>query len=479
MSHPFVLRASCLGLGLWSALANAQSSLSPMPPSGPSDPTFDDGRSQGLAEGYNLGYDSGVADAIGSCQRDPGGCGITLGACLTAPQYGETEPNDNMVSADRLVLDTRFWGQSYGIDDEDWFYVVTDQPNQTLILNFSVPGGTVAGWKVSIRDAAGNVIAQFDTGSVSASISASGDITYRTTLGLVGTYYISLKPSTLNQDPYNLAAILQDSPLDTQNFIVGFFDTEVEPNNTPAEWNRLVTGVTMYGLINLSFQPGTEVRDPDGDGFEYSQGVDVDWYLYPTAGNEIITLSVCNREQCTQGNWLFEVYDETSAFMTSAGIYTPPLMAFNSDTGTPDMYVMGLNQGGNYYLRVSHKRLLTAPCTGYQIDLDNNGIPDGGQCGCDSGYQCDIDILNPGRPTTNPETGAPSYPLCLDGSGGGDAPQCTVGCRCVTYGGTIEVPANALTSQYNFTLTSTQQPPSTAGSDAYQDFISRPNPYAQ
>ena len=264
-------------------------------------------------------YNSGVTAGTEWCKTNPQECGILLEACMADPTFGETEPNDNIVSADPLVLDTKFWGQSYGPLDQDWFYTITDKANQTLTINFSIPGGTPAGWTISIRDAAGNIFTEFDTSAVGTVTTADGAITYRATLGLVGTYYIVLKTTggTPQYEPYNLAVILQDSPLETPNFVVGFHDVEVEPDNVPGKANQLASGVAMYGLINLTFNNNLVVPDTGGNGFEYSQGYDVDWYVYSSPGNEIINLSICNREACTLGNWLFEVYDEASAIQAA------------------------------------------------------------------------------------------------------------------------------------------------------------------
>ena len=165
-------------------------------------------------------------------------------------------------------------------------------------------------------------------------------------------------------------------------------------------------------------------------------------------------------------------------------------------------------------MRVSHKRLLTAACAGYKIDGDNNGITDsdGKACGCKAGASsCSITITNPKkinelsaaagstmyiryrlgciramRVATCVTTAGGKiectdatlgYPLCPDGSGGGTKTQCTVGCMCSAFTGVIQVPANALTSQYNFTWSGTKLPPNTSGTDAYQDFVDRPTPY--
>lgn len=472
-----------------------------------SDPvlTFQDGVARGLETGRTEGYQLGAEATIGTCQADPSACGISLGACLTAPEFGETEPNDNIVTADVLLLDTKFWGQSYGIDDADWFFVTTERPNQSLIVNFAVPNGSVAGWNLSIRDAAGNTLAQFDTGSVSTATSAAGDITYRVTLGLVGTYYIVLQPRSLRYDPYTLAALIQDTPLETKNFVVGFNDVETEPNNLPGQWNLLSTGVTMFGTMNLSFAPGTVVPDADGSGYEYSQAVDQDWFLHQSRGNEVLTISVCNRQECTKGNWLFQLYDEASANIVATGNYAAPLLAFNSDTGGANQYSAGIQGGGNYFLRVTHKRLLSAQCADYRFAIRTDETADQLACRCDGGVNdCEQSKVIQGQAqgalqvrTGSSPDGAPAYTyycpngtagtvlnpppeggFATDANGYGDTLVCDLPCQCASYRGTIEVPKGALTSQYNFTLHSTQLPPATGTTDAYQDFIDRPNPFA-
>ena len=402
---------------------------------------FNDGRGVGYNEGFNAGHlngeASGQANMLAACQANPNGCGIYLGACLAAPQYGETEPNDNIVTADALLGDTKFWGQAYGMEDQDWFYVVTSEPNQNMTINFSVPTGSVSGWQIAVRDAAGNVFAQFDAGAVPGSTSPQGDISYRVTLGLVGTYYISLQPTALNYEPYNLAVVIQSSPLETQNFIAGFYDAELEPNDGPQSASPLATGVAMFGVINLNFEPGTEVPDPDGDGFQYSQGLDDDWYVYDSPGNEVLALEICGHAECTNGNWLFSLYDAAGAAQEASGNYATPLLAVNSDIGNNDRYVVGLGNPGPYYLRVTHKRLLTAPCAAYQTDWNNDGLPSGPPgseatpqaCGCESGYRCDLTVANPSRRVVEEAT----WPQCpYDFVSATE--QCQATCECTGTG---------------------------------------------
>jgi hypothetical protein len=447
---------------------------------------YNEGVAAAQAAGFQSGYGSGQGDTLATCQADPNACGIYLGSCLSAPQYGETEPNDNIVTADPLLLDTKFWGQAYSLDDRDWYYLVTSEPNQNLTINFSVPTGTVAGWEVSVRDAAGNVFARFDAGAVPGSTSPEGDISYRTTLGLVGTYYISLRPTALNYEPYNLAIIIQRSPLETQNFIAGFYDAEMEPNDLPATASNLATGVAMFGVINLNFAPGTEVPDPDGDGYQYSQGADDDWYAYTSPGNELLSLEICNQAECTAGNWFFELYDAAGAAQVAAGNYVSPLLAVNSDIGSADQYVVGIGAPGVYYLRVTHKRLLTAACDTYVQDRNYNQLADDDEdvkCSCESGFECEIKVPNPEVKKDDRwsclDNDPPDCPRCDDGTGGDGETQCTYACICKKFRGVIQMPQEAVTSQYNFSLFGTNLPPNTADSDAYPAFQDRPNPYLQ
>ncbi|MEY6431550.1 hypothetical protein ABC977_03905 [Thioalkalicoccus limnaeus] len=452
---------------------------------------------------YNSGYSTGSNEALTACQNNPESCGITLGSLLGAPIFGEIEPNDNMVSANPIfALGTPFWGQSSSPIDQDWFYLVTGEPNQHLTINFAVPrpigaaqhGRTdLRGWKVSIRDARGTRLSGFDTNFAGEIEDPGAGIRYDFMLGLAGTYYLVVEPSS-REDwsalPYNLTAFVQDTPLDINPFVVGFYDAEVEPNDWPSQANPIANGVTMYGLINLTFE-GVAVM---GESFVWGQGED-DWFRYTSHGNEIITFGFCVREPCSAGNWFVEVYDEASAFALEGGApeaAVRPLLAINTDTARtnvgddPETYRFGLMEPGTYYMRVNHKRKFEAPCTGFAQDRNNDGLVDlvDGElvrCGCDSGYSCTIKIPNP---QTGPNR------ACPDGSGGekpaeseGGNPtppveQCDVTCRCVSWGLLVEVPEGEVTSQYNFTWFGTSLPPFTVDSPAYQDFLNRPNPLA-
>ena len=486
--------------------------------------SFNSGFQYGSTEGYNTGwpagYGQGWADAAAYCFATPSLCGITLGSVLPAAGYGETEPNDNIVAADALPFDVNFWGQSYGAADEDWFYIVTTQANQNLTINFSVPNGTASGWKVAIRDSAGNLFADFDTSIAGGVAAPEGDVAYRVTLGFPSTYYLvvqALDPVIVSSNvtttdatttpptyygTYNIAAVLQDSPLDSENFVVGFYDVELEPNDDPGNGTRLADGVTMYGLINLTFDQAV----PSADGTrEWAQGED-DWYLYWNSAPQAVTLTFCGREKCEPGEWFAEVYDSNDPGWLSGT--AQPILAMNTDNtsdAAPLTYKLGLPNVGGYHLRVNHKRLFTAPCAAYGIDTNNDGIADGGACRCSSGDSCDIDAVIPksegfclpgtaADPTAVPPTTATAVQyFCPDGSTGTEVSRvpadatpdectagdmkCGVSCQCRAWSGVVEIPEGAVTSQYNFTWSPTQLPPNTYATDAYQDYQGRPSPY--
>lgn len=435
--------------------------------------------SQGFAEGaascqgridgaYGQGFADGSAQGIARCQGDPAACQISLGMLLSEGGYGESEPNDHMIAANALAGGAKFYGQSYGPADQDWYYLVTSRPNQILTIHFSVPWrdaatGDVSDWVVELRDAAGNRYASFQTDFIAGNPNGDDEINYPVTLGLVGTYYIVVKPAsrTVSGYPYALGVVLKDSDLTELPLVVNFFDAEVEPNDRYTRANPIATGVTMYGLINLTFD--TPVRR--GDSFVWGQGEN-DWFVYQTAGEEIVTLAFCDKEACGPGNWYIEMYDAAGAAAVDAGRDATPLVAFNTDTGSesPQVIRAGLKAPGKYYMRVNHKRKFEAPCTGFSLDIDNNGIPDGGACACDSDSSCPINTVVP-----------EGWTLCPDGTPLEEgARQCEATCRCVAFGGVVEVPEGEVTSPYNFTLFGTKLAPFTVDSPAYDAYLERP-----
>jgi hypothetical protein len=425
---------------------------------------------------FTDGQNSGFAAGVGTCQTDPSACGITLASLLPPAEYGETELNDNMIGADPLVLGARFWGQSYSAADEDWFFLVTDRQNKIMTIVFNVPDrdpatSSAADWIVSVRDAAGNVYARFSTDFLAGNPLGDDAIGYPVMLGLAGTYYVVVEPApdALSYYPYNIMVNLQESSLDSPNFVVGAYDAEREPNDLWANANRLTSGVTMYGFINVQFENFV----PGEDSFTWAQG-DEDRFIYDSPGDEVITLSFCEREPCATGNWYAEVYDPQ--YQRIYGFNTD----FNIETAQPSVFRFGLGAAGRYFFRINHKRKLEAPCTAFAQDVNNNGVVEPSEeskvCACGSGYSCPISIPNPnpsglcpdgsGEITTDENTGASSGPQ-----------QCAVTCRCVDVGLLVEIPADAATSRYNFSWYGSRMSPDTGSTDAYDAFEQRPTFY--
>ncbi|MBK1649455.1 hypothetical protein [Rhabdochromatium marinum] len=390
--------------------------------------------------GYQDGFTAGTQNGREQCHNDPASCSIYLSNVLPDAQYGETEPNDTGISADPMTQHVNFWGQSYSQTDQDWYYLVTPEQNYNLTLNFSLPeatGNDLSGWNISVRNAIGMTLAEFETGFTTVEYANSG-ISYRTTLGLSGTYYIVVRPTEgqFSYQPYNLAVAIEPSPFDGPNFAGGFADAEVEPNNVPAESSRIAQGVTMYGLVNLQFESAICTAT------ECTYGQDeADWYIYRSQGNEILQLAFCDRNQCSPGDWFVQVFDlPTADAIQNQGVNpdnAQPLMAFNTDTtsstedGTSlaDVWQLGLQARGPYFIRVGHKRTLQAPCIQWTLDSDSNGIPDSypGSCACTSGEPvCTIDIADPTGNTTQL-----IWPSCPDGSEGGASSLCPVSCVCI------------------------------------------------
>jgi len=481
----------------------------------------------GFADGRTAGIEVGFGQGVAACVADPLAYGVTLASCIPAATYGETEPNDSLITADPLTLGVAFWGQNYSNADQDWYYTQSTAANQNLTLSFAVPDwieganladGTPGIWNVSVRDAAGNVFANFNTDVVGALSSNPNAATYTVTLGLVGTYYVLVQPAdktTPNQFAYSITAFLQDSSLDNEQPVAGFYDSEIEPNNVPSASNPLATGVAMYGLINLTFSG--VVIDPDDETSEvWGQGEN-DWYVYYTDGNELVTLTFCAREGCATGNWNVQVYDKPTATawesLTGAGSSTTsltPLLSFNTDTvaDEPITYSLGLKDPGYYFVKVNHKRLFTAPCNEYRYVTDSGTF--GAACTCDSdiaagssstGNSCYIptdscsdsssslfcrnvteDCTFGSDPGCLYNTSSP--PGCVTTKPDEEANEevCSTyvtqaRCACSSYGGVVEVPENDTSSPYNFTWYGTKLPTNTIDTDAYEDYLNRPSPY--
>jgi hypothetical protein len=424
---------------------------------------FDIGYDLGYEQGFGRGLEAGVAE----CVADPRGCGIALNIDQPAGDYGETEPNDNMATADLLAVGEPFRGQSLAQQDQDWFKINIPGDNRALTVNFAladIAAGNLSGWTLSVRDAFGNTFTEVDTGFMAVANTLEG-VDYRLTLGRSGVYYIVLRPSLTGPNPqqYLLTATLNPTPtLPDDGVPVGFFDAESEPNDTYQEADRITKGIAMYGLVNLEFSAPV----PGDPTYTWGQGED-DWFVYSSPGHEVAQIAFCDRQVCSAGNWLVQFFDEARAMDPWSYVQpyenpadpfdTAALVSFNTTScggdpcapseGTnaaPDPWHVGLQASGDYFIRVNHKRKFDAPCVGYETDMNNDGVvgPNPSGCGCDSGYSCALTVANPDPIPIATEISY--YPPCPDGSGGGDSGVCTSQCLRVSNSGLVDADDNGI-----------------------------------
>jgi hypothetical protein len=372
---------------LCGALPTAMAGLSSFP--GLGDPTFSEADMQAA---FQQGRLTGRVEVAAECLADPrecgcadglSPCGVTSSSTLANAQYGETEPNDHIVAADPLIPEVIYWGQSRDLNDQDWYYITTDEPNQRLDLVFLVPDRVLAdtsrlsqGWLVQVLDAGGNIYAQFATrfaldDTTTANKNESKEITYPLFLGRVGTYYVKVLPqigdsadtpvTDLNSLsilywPYNIAAFLSYSGLDAAPPDVNFHDVEIEPNNNLGSATMLSIGVSMYGLLRQTGDGGSINVDPVTGAINFKQ-TDVDYYKFFSEGNEQVQLTWCAREACAEGvYWFVEV-------MKADGT---PIISFNTDRA--ETVHFGLQDRGVYYMQVNFQRKTEAKCLEYEND---------------------------------------------------------------------------------------------------------------
>lgn len=323
-------------------------------------------------QGRLVGRQESAAECIGEpancgCIDGVSPCGIGLSSVLTGAQFGETEPNDHIVAADALVPEHSYWGQSMALTDQDWFYLVTNEPNQVLTLNFTVPERVLLdstrlsqGWLIQVRDAAGNIHAQFDTrfamdDPATSDRNESKEIAYPVFLGLVGTYYVVVQPRIADASgnlltdinsasldtasvlfsPYNIAAFLEYSLLDSPPLEVNFFDAETEPNDTSPTADPITSTTTMYGMLHANLVG----NEQDGWGLQTEQ----DWFWYNSPGNETAVLAFCQHEDCDLGagrDWRLTVLYQDGTVMTS----------FRTDN--TNFVRFGLDAPGVYFLQI-------------------------------------------------------------------------------------------------------------------------------
>jgi len=311
---------------------------------------YDDGYTQGFSEGYDTGFGEGEAQGYAegfvdgteagkaTCLVTPDACGIDLFTFLGDSTFGETEPNNHILSADALVLGQNYHGNNYSKTDLDWFWVETTEPNQNINIGFSGLIEDVAqdGWLISVRDSAGNIIATFDSNVEAPSDPSNVQArTFVVTAAAVGVYFITVEPLFAGPDQdgfhnaYNIVGNLTNTGMDDPSFQGNFENNEVEPNNTQGQANVLESRVTMHGYIDKTFSlVGTT------GAFNY----DSDMFYYDSLGDEEFSIQVCVLFDC--GSKLFRVKVE----------HQGGAVLVNGPVGHGETLNIGLGQPGRYYV---------------------------------------------------------------------------------------------------------------------------------
>jgi hypothetical protein len=531
--QPSRLLAALL-LGLSPGLALAGMSTFP----GLGEPTFSEAD---LQAAYGQGRLVGRQQAAGECIGNPANCGcndglnpcgITVSSTLVNEfQFGETEPNNHIIGADPLIPEALYWANTPWIQvrpgdtnrpaefrrDEDWFYVTTIEPNQMMTINFTVPQRVLddssqantsrlsQGWLVSVRDAAGNVYAQFDTryqldDPSTANKNESKEIAYPVFLGHVGTYYITVEPWIVDQagqlvtdpnqigptqldllsvtfSPYQIAVVMSFSGLDAAPPDVNFHDTEVEPNDNRERANPLATGVTMFGLLRQT----NDTVTPDETQFLQDE---VDYFVYSSPGLEQVVLAWCGKQECSPDVfWFVEV---TKADGT-------PILSFNTDKA--ETVNFGLAEPGPYFVEVSFQRTTDANCAVFD--------PEALECKEESVQCIQLEFTPQEDNPDTPEDESQNPPFCEyvqgDSCGFTEESGATADCIRTDLGAAATsenvvwkwelicerfdrvclefepiLDQNALNVEYNFTWWGTKLPPLTQDTSAFHGFLERP-----
>ena len=177
-------------------------------------------------------YYVGVASTYASnYYYSSGQYSITVTNTAGATGGFESESNDTRATADSLTSATPISGQLAANTDTDYFNLQVAQPG-VISVTFDAPTNSTYTdyFKVSVVDAAGNVIASQETGQ---------DITFQAAVGAAGNYYLNVDSTNYyyNSGQYTITA-------STSNGTSGF---ELEPNDNFA--NVISSGVAIRGQV--------------------------------------------------------------------------------------------------------------------------------------------------------------------------------------------------------------------------------------
>lgn len=218
-----------------------------------------------------------IANTVEETQQDcldhPSTCGITLETVLSAATFGETEPNDHIVSADHLTSAVPIVGQMYAKADEDWYYIETTQINSIITIWFAENSKA---WHVELRDEAGNRLSASNT-------TATKEFSFDTSVAQVGNYYVVVSNSGEGTDAlYQMAVIVNGSDQTDPQPSYNFHDVETEPNNYFTNADFIASNVVTYGQL--------------------LDGRDYDVYRIESPGNEILNIDLCYENTTCYGD---------------------------------------------------------------------------------------------------------------------------------------------------------------------------------
>ncbi|MFN3919986.1 MAG: PPC domain-containing protein, partial [Methylohalobius sp.] len=150
----------------------------------------------------------------------------------------EVEPNDNLVASNPIIPGRPVAGQLRIKEDEDWFALRTTRDN--TVINVEVPKGP-AKWRISILDAAGNLLDQRESATDS-------DLVFSSTIERAGKFYLSIAAvdDTRADYAFNVTGEGLQNPSD-RNPNANFHNVEIEPNDVLKDANPLTSAVRLLG----------------------------------------------------------------------------------------------------------------------------------------------------------------------------------------------------------------------------------------
>jgi hypothetical protein len=201
----------------------------------------------------------------------------------------EVEPNDSLVASNPIIPGRPVAGQLRSQDDEDWFALRTTRDN--TVINVEMPKGP-AKWRISILDAAGNLLDQRESATDS-------DLVFFSTIERTGKFYLSIAgvDDTRADYTFNVTGEGLQNPSD-RNPNANFHNVEIEPNDALKDANPLTSAVRLVGQLR--------------------NGSEIDLFKIQSPGNEVLSVELCpGNAACaaqikdSSGPWVVYVFNSS------------------------------------------------------------------------------------------------------------------------------------------------------------------------